>query len=289
MRGNLPFGATTRSAWLTRAALLLLPVLVTLASATVSAEQRDLPEPPVVGEVVAMIEAGVGEAVIVARIQQMPAVPTLTGEEIARLKKRGATEAVLLALVGAAAPTAEGPAVAVDAPTAGGRVMSSTIRVILASSFPVTHYEVFVDGLGVAARGKVFEGQSAPGRILKRPERFDLDEPVVAYEDTVEPGDHSVRVGFAVSRVDEDSTTTNWMDYSRQRYRTSGVRAIDDRSQERGWSVSEAVSCQVGPGQLCVVTVQFGKRSPSRFGGLPIYAVTYEAVVTTAAEPAQHD
>ncbi|MDP7692571.1 MAG: hypothetical protein QGG89_12105 [Vicinamibacterales bacterium] len=289
MRNTFPSGVTVQSVWLTRAVGLVLPVLLTLAAATVSAEQRVLREPPAVAEVVAMIEAGVGEAVIVARIQQMAAVPTLTGEEIARLKERGATEAVLLALVGAAAPTAEGPEVAAGAPMAGGRVRSSTIRVILAPSFPVTHYEVLVDGLAVVARGTVFEGQSEPGRILKRPKRFDLNEPVVAYEDTVAPGDHAVRVGFAVSRVDEDSTTNNWMDYSRQRYRTSGVRAIDDRSAERGWSVSEAVSCQVGPGQLCIVTVQFDKRSPSRFGGLPIYAVTYEAVVTSAAEPGEHN
>lgn len=273
---------------------VLLAVSLTLASAAASAGQTSILEHPAIGEVVSMIEADVSQEVIVARILQMEAVPTLTGEEIVALKQRGATDLVLLALVRAGAPDAPpfgDPAAesTTDLTATPGRtvtsdrtVASSAIRVLIASSFPVTHYEVSVDDISVATRGELFEGESEPGRVLKRPKSFSLEEPAVAFEGDVAPGEHAVLVGFAVSRVNEDPTV-NWMEYSRQRYATSGVRAAEGPGPGRGWSANTAVPCSVASGQTCVVTVRFEKKSPSRFGGLPVYSVTYQVDIATDA------
>ncbi len=185
---------------------LMLAVSLTLASAAASADQASILEHPVIGEIVSMIEADVGQEVIVARILQMEAVPTLTGEEIAALKRRGVTDVVLLALVRAATPGSPRLGAPAAESTADRAVASSAIRVMIAPSFPVTHYEVSVDDLTVATRGTLFVGESEPGRILKRPQRFSLEESVVAFEGKITPGEHSVLVGFAVTRVDEDPT-----------------------------------------------------------------------------------
>lgn len=267
---------------------LMLAVSLTLASAAASANQASIQEHPVIGEIVSMIEADVSQEVIVARILQMEAVPTLTGEEIAALKRWGVTDVVLLALVRAATPGSPRLGAPAAESMADRAVASSAIRVMIAPSFPVTHYEVSVDDLTVATRGALLVGESEPGRILKRPQRFSLEESVVAFEGEVTPGEHPVLVGFAVTRVDEDPTV-NWMEYSRQRYITSGVRAAEGPGPGRGWSANTAVPCSVESGQVCVVTVQFEKKSPSRFGGLPVYSVTYQVDVVTDAGKNRQD
>ena len=259
---------------------IALLTIIFLTSLPVSAQQASAPEHPAIRQILAMVQAGVGDDVIVARIQQMEAVPELSGEEIARLRQNGVSDRVLLELV-QRAHVGEDARSTSHAPSSSPDSSSRTarLRVVIESSFPVTYYEVEVSGQIVATRGESFEGTSEPGRILKQPLPFRLVKPAVAYEDEVEPGEHRVLVGFSVCRVEEDPND-DWMEYSRQQYISSGVQAEDGPGPTKAWSANQAAVCRVEEGQLCVVSAQFGKRSPTRFGGLPIYSVTYRVKVS---------
>lgn len=247
-------------------ALYLYGVLI---SSSAAAQTDPVLEHPVIREVVEMVEAGVGDEVIIARIGQMSDLPSLSGDAIAALKRKGVSDRVLLELV----QNARGEDTAPKAsPRAEG---ASVLRVILESPFPVSFYEIAVDGRVVATRGETYEGQSEPGRALRQPRSFRVDGAESAYEEAIEPGEHRILVGFEVSRV-EDDRRDDWMEYGRQQYVSSGVRAEEKDSAEKNWGANHVAICRVEVGQVCVVNVRFDSKSPTRFGGLPVYSVTYQ-------------
>jgi hypothetical protein len=139
----------------------------------------------------------------------------------------------------------------------------------------VSFYEIAVDDRVVATRGAQYEGQSEPGRALKQPRTFRVDETGSAYEETVTPGEHKILVGFEVSRIEEDRRD-DWGEYSRQQYVSSGVRAEAKDRAGRNWGANQAAICRIDAGRVCVVNVRFDSSSPTRLGGLPVYSVAYQ-------------
>jgi hypothetical protein len=216
-----------------------------------------------------MVEAGVGDEVIIARIRQMTDLPSLSGDAIAALKRKGVSDRVLLELVQGArsgGTAAEGPL---------GTEGASKLRVIIESPFPVSFYEIVVDGRTVATQGERYEGESEPGRALKQPRTFRVDETHSAYDGSIEPGEHKILVGFEVSGVEGDRRD-DWGEYARQQYVSSGVHAEENDRAGRNWGANHAAICRVEKGQVCLVNVRFDSKSATRFGGLPVYSVTYD-------------
>lgn len=233
---------------------------------------------PAVQEVVAMLEAGLGEEVIVARVAQLSDVPELTGQILSALKDRGATDRVLLALIAASDRGVVRPA------PAGPR---GWLRVVVAPSFSVSQLGVSVDGTTVATQGVLPRGESEPGRMLPQPSRIELDQPLVVWEGETDPGAHLVQLGFGVARIEVDPNDI-WLEYSRQSYTASGV-LLPNEPARSGWQEGHAAICQVGPGERCQVVATFEKRAPTRFGGLPLYLVSYDVSVARVPADASHD
>jgi hypothetical protein len=237
-------------------------VLLVAALATAAQEPPQLRH-PAVHEVVSMLEAGLGEEVILARVAQLRDLPTLSGDTLAALKTRGASDRMLLVLVDGGD--------AARAPAAAGT--DAWLRVVVAPSFPVTQLGVSVDGQTVATRGVLPQGESEPGRILRQPRQIPLDEPLVVWEGEAAAGAHLVQLGFGVARVEVDPDDI-WLEYSRQTYAASGV-LLPGQPPRDGWQTGQAAVCTLAVGQVCEVVARLDKRSPTRFGGLPAYFVSY--------------
>ena len=267
------------------AAIALFLLTLTATTAAPAAQEASALRHPALQEVLAMLAANLGEEVILARVVRLEAVPPLSGQALADLKSRGASDRLLLALL-AANRDVDGtepvsPSVSPSSPAA------ARLRIVIAPSFAVTQYRVAIDGESVHTEGTVPEGRSEPGRILRQPHRIALDEPRVAWDGEVAPGTHAVQVGYAMVRVEVDPHD-DWLEYSRQSYSASGVR-LPDQADGDGWSLAAPALCEVAATQVCEVVATFGKRSPTAFGGLPHYSVSYDVSVTTVPNDATHD
>jgi len=253
-------------------ALFLLPI------AAFSGDSSDL-EDSRVQEVLLMTEAGMSEQVILARVEQIGAFPILEAIELAELKKRGVSDRVLMYMIehgqvkasgepAATAPVAQDPPPAVEDAEAG-------IRVVVVRSFRVTYIEVALGGEIVQHSGRLWEGKSDPGVMLKRPRILRGDEVFTAYEAAVQPGTHEVAVGFAFSAVEGDPRD-EWAEFEGEWYVTRGVRAGSERFEKQNDEDNPGATCSVEAGQICEVTATFHKKAPTPLGGLPDYSVTYE-------------
>jgi hypothetical protein len=172
------------------------------------------------------------------------------------------------------------PGVAATPPEVGQETAS--IEVVIERPFMITYYEVAIDDEVLAHRGKLWEGISEPGHILKRPSKIGRrkDTTLDALDIDVTPGSHEVAVGFAVTWVEDDSNDNGWGKYNQEFYVNRGVRAVaDDDDHEGECGTRTTIACDVQPGQTCVVTATLEKRAPSALGGLPIYSVSYQTKV----------
>lgn len=259
-------------------------------------------ENPAVREILAMTEAGVGEAVILARIAQIDSWPELTGEEIAALKKKKVGDRVLLRLVeraGAApetrpeprsepepepsqrsepapapAPVPAPPPAEPDGATAATAAETPPrLRVELTTDFPVHWVEVRVDGRRVAELGELLSGESEPAGILSPPVRLRFRDSRVVYEGDVKPGERRVEVSYAVTEVEADPDD-EWSEYSRQSYASAGVWASGKRPEGR-WTAAKSAKCVARAEQTCHVIAKTSRKAKTRFGGDPVYGLSY--------------
>ncbi|MBP7146319.1 MAG: hypothetical protein KBD01_02155 [Acidobacteria bacterium] len=310
-------------------AVLCLPVVLVLAAASSRAEpDAGALAHPTIQEVLTMVEARVGDVVIEARIKQMDDVPSLTGTEIAELKRRGVSDNVLYRLVQAGrvaavmkdapppreipdlpnykpaqekrtlksgkerrgeAPAAsasrastpattepqptprtpqedavEEPQFAPESPLDERPLLGpdeSIIRIVMRSLFPVTFYKITLDGKTVASRGKQYEREEITGRRAETPREFRFG-PLEVHEIVVPAGEHRLSAGFSVAQLD-----TGYGKYARARYISQGVDSLPATDANRG------ALCQLQAGQVCTVTVNFGRRR--RLAAATEYSVDY--------------
>ena len=279
--------------WILLVAGLMAPLTAAIAIADTALEH------PAVREILAMTEAGVGEAVILARIDQIDSWPELTGEEIAALKKKNVGDRVLLRLVERAgvdsepepepqfepaaapvpapvSPSAE-PAEAVEAVEATAAESPPRLRVELATDFPIHWVEVWVDGRRVAELGELLSGESDPAGILSPPARLRFRDSRVVYEGDVEQGERRVEVSYAVTEVEADPDD-EWSEYSRQSYSSAGVWASGKRPEGR-WTAAKSAKCVARAEQTCHVIAKTSRKAKTRFGGEPVYGLSYRVSV----------
>ncbi len=267
------------------------PVLVALLAVTIAltlpAAAQEKPsafDNPAVQEVLAMVEAGVSENVMTARIEKIGAFPELDGRELAELKRRGVPDSVLLLMLQMTAPKAAPPTGASDAqqpvaqPDAPIPEGLGLVRVVVERPIRVTYYEVVVAGDLVHSEGRLWEGSSGAGMHLKRPSFVRGKDPILAYESPVDPGKHVVGVGFAVSTVEGDPSD-EWSEYAGEHYETRGILATGVDLPGQAPMGNPGAECQVFADQVCEVVATFERTSPSRLGGLPIYSVHYRVEV----------
>lgn len=273
--------------------VFLVSVLLAVApAANAPSDEADGLDHPAIREVLAMVEAGVGNEVILARVERMKTVPELSGEEIAALRKKGVGDRVLLALIerggrtpvppAAAAPAvpppATPPASAVPPkPAPGG---TAAVRVVLESGFPLNYLEVRLDGETVHTLGRALRGESEQAGFLPRPETIRPGKDRVVFERAVPPGRHEIDVGFAVTRVEGDPED-EWHEYSREAYASSGVGLEGSAVRSAGdgeWSDRPPAVCEVTAGATCEVVVTPRKQGRAR-GGLTSYGLSYRVSV----------
>ncbi len=292
--------------------LMAFAIVCTLG-ASIFANNEPALEQAAIKEVIAMVEGGVADYVIIARIEKMEQVPLLGGQELAVLKKKGVSDQVLLALVESAtaksrlsktraepsAAAAEGvtqasaspaPAPALT-PLSPGRTATlaplsqsvpeplpegaGLIRVRLRSSFRISYYEVVLDGRSVATKGAILTGQSEPGMVLARASFFRPDKDEIIFEQIVPKGQHALLIGFAISEVNSDPEDP-LNEYSRESYESRGVRAETSTSATGLWGVNRPAICKIAEGEICELSARLSKRRTRRFGASTIYAVDYK-------------
>ena len=161
-----------------------------------------------------------------AAVEQIGTFPVLTGDDLAHLKKLGVSDAVLVFMIEhaqaeTAIPAPAPPSSAPETP-AGAEGSEGGIRVIIDRGFRITYYEVAIDNEIVQHAGKLWEGKSDPGVMLRRPRVLRGDTIFTAYEVAVEPGAYDVSVGFAFSTVEGDPRD-EWGEYEGEWYVTRGI------------------------------------------------------------------
>lgn len=224
-------------------------------------EEAIHPSHPAVAEILAMAEAGVGDAVIVARIERMEEVPALDGQSLAALKRQGISDVVLEALVRRSGKVA--------VPSGQAR-----LSVRFEATFPVHFLEVTIDGSVVLSRGKILTGRSEPGGVLERPRAIPHSEGKFLVEVVVEAGSHLVEVGYAVIDVETDPDDP-WREYSRERYRVSGVATSAGKPAAETLIRAEGVRFEIDPGETRQLVVVASRRPAGRLGGRFVYGIEY--------------
>ncbi len=241
-------------------------------------------------EVLAMVDGGLSLEIIWAKIHNIGSFPELSGTDLVYLKERGVPDNALVRMIEleqAAAPAPAVPAAPAVVPPVAAPVPeipgeTGAIRVVIERPFMITYYEVAIDGEMLAHRGKLWEGMSEPGHILKRPSKIGKrkDTMITALETDVTPGSHEVAVGFASTWVEDDSDHNGYGKFNQEFYVNRGVRAVTaDDDHEGEWGTKTAIACDVPAGQTCVVTATLEKHAPTGLGGIPIYSVRYEKTV----------
>jgi hypothetical protein len=261
-----------------RAAVPLVTVcalcIATVADASESAGLQDA----AVQQIITMARAGLSERVILAKAEQIAAFPVLSGDDLARLKEIGVTDQVLVFMIEHAQPTPmaspAAPASPETAASASERAPTSGIRVVIDSDTRITYREIAIDDEVVHQSGKVWDGRSDPGVMLRRPPVLTGDPISTAYEVEVEPGIYDVSAGFAFSTVEGDPRD-EWGEYEGEWYVTRGIRATGPPLPNEKDGANPGAVCEIAEGQICVVTARFEGQRPTPLGGLPDYSISY--------------
>jgi len=218
-------------------------------------------------DLVALHEAGVSEEAMVRMIQLGAAAPA---ESVPPAAAAPAPAPITTSKAVVAPVTEASEPISVDP--------SGRIEVILKRDFRITFFEVAIDGETSASSGRLWEGASEPGMMLRRPGRVRKDNTFTALDLAVEPGSYEVAVGFAVSVVEDDPDLNDeWGKFTVERYVNRGVRAMESPEDpaEGEWGTPAAINCTVAAGKTCTVTATLERRAPTRLGGIPVYSVSY--------------
>ncbi len=234
-------------------------------------------------EVLAMAEGGLSQYVILSKVEDIGSFPEISGTDLVYLKEHGVPDGALVRMIELEEGSAPAPAAPMVIPPIAVPVPeipenTGAIRVVIERPFMITYYEVAVDGEMLAHRGKLWEGMSEPGHILKRPSKIGKrkDTMITALETDVAPGSHEIAVGFASTWVEDDSDNNGYGKFNQEFYVNRGVRAVAADDDIKGeWGTKTAIACDVQPGQTCVVTAKLEKHAPTGLGGIPIYSVSY--------------
>lgn len=266
--------------------VVLALVLWFFGFAAAAGEGQPITADPRVREVITMVQGGLSAAVILAKVDDLGAFPELTAQDLVTLKGRGVPEQVLVRMVelreaAPLAPALAAPAAVEARPLASevAEAPSALLRVEIERGFPVTYYEVAVDGEVVATAGRLWQGESRPGEKLQRPSRVREGERFLALELEVSPGEHEVAVGFSVTSVEDsaDNLTDPWSSTAVEHYLNRGVRAVSapEDAVPGEWSAATATRCTATPDAPCTVVASFERQAPTPLGGLPVYGVRY--------------
>jgi len=260
----------------------LAGALVFLASTIAFGSTTRALDDPAIQQIATMAEAGMSEQVILAKAAQIGAFPVLSGDDLTRLKELGISDAVLVFMIEHAqeeihipTPAPPTPAPATDT---GAEDPEGGIRVIVDRDFRITYYEVVIDDEIVQHAGKLWEGKSDPGVMLRRPRILKGDAVNTAYEAAVEPGSYEISVGFAFSTVEGDPRD-EWGEYEGEWYVTRGIRATGEPLPNQQDGDNPGAVCTMAKGQICEVRARLGSKRPTPLGGLPDYSITYEVTI----------
>jgi hypothetical protein len=265
-----------------RASCVLAAVILAIGLTTQSGIAAGVDNPSIQA-LLTMIEEGAEEEEILDRAEEIGTFPQLDGHDLAELKRRGMSDAVLLKIIelSMAAPTPKPPR---ETPAASDMTPADRgmIRVTLEYPFPITFYEVVLDKRVVHAEGKLWEGSVGPGLTLDPPEVVGHQTPKVVLETPVAPGRHTTLVGFAVSEVRADPSET-WGEPSGEHYETRGILATDGSLAGQAPAGNPGGVCVVEAGHLCEVYVTPQRTSSSVLGGASVYSVRYRVRVVGPA------
>jgi len=251
-----------------------------------------------VQEILTLARAGIPASVILAEVEDIGSFPELDADDLVALHEAGVSEEAMVRMIqlGAKAPVEPAPSVAAapaPAPVQTGGAAAAPvtdvpeptvadpagrIEVVLKRDFRITFYEVLIDGETNASSGRLWEGESEPGMMLRRPGRVRKDNTFTALDLDVEPGSYEVAVGFAVSVVEDDPDLSDeWGKFTVEQYINRGVRASASPEDPVAgeWGTPAAIDCTVAAGETCTVTATLERRAPTRFGGIPVYNVSY--------------
>ncbi len=252
-----------------------------------AAEQKSALDDNRVVEVLAMVDGGLSLEIIWAKVHDIGSFPELSGTDLVTLKEHGVPDRVLVRMIELEQSAAPVPAVPAAVPPVVAPIPeipgdTGAIRVVIERPFMITYYEVAIDGEMLAHRGKLWEGISEPGHVLKRPSKIGKrkDTMITALETDVTPGSHEIAVGFASTWVEDDSDHNGYGKFNQEFYVNRGVRAVAaDDDHEGEWGTKTAIACDVPAGQTCVVTAKLEKHAPTGLGGIPIYSVSYRTSI----------
>jgi hypothetical protein len=271
-------------------------MVVFVCVSVIHAETPPATEHPAVQEVLTMVEAGLSEAVVLERVDNIGAFPDLDGTTLAVLAERGVSERVLVRMIQLEAedglqktrapaplpePAQDNPE---SSPNPGLAPGQAELRVVVECAFRITFLEVTVDGGEVLTVGKLWEGEGMAGERIRRPRWIKGETPSVAFEGPVSAGEHEIGVGFAITHVQMDDPNDEWGEYSRERYVSRGMRASGEPIGEVGEEVRKPAVCKVSPGDICEVTAILEKTRTSKLGGVPRMSVHYEVKVVPAEQ-----
>ena len=232
-----------------------------------------------VQQIITMAKAGLSEQVILAKAEQVGAFPVLSGDDLAELKTIGVTDSVLVFMIEHAQKkidaAAAAPAPSTIDETAAEQAPATGIRVVIDRGTRITYYEVAIDSEIVHHSGKLWEGKSDPGIMLRRPRVLRGDAIFNAYEATVEPGAYDVSIGYAFSSVEGDPRD-EWGEYEGEWYVTRGIRAVGTPLSNQKEGDNPGAVCEVAEGLVCEVTVRLEGQRPTPLGGLPDYSISYD-------------
>jgi len=263
----------------TRAAVLVIAVSALCVAYVAEAGESPGLEDAAIQQIITMAKAGLSEHVILAKAEQIGVFPVLSGDDLARLKEIGVTDAVLVFMIEHAQKkidaAAAAPAPSTVDDTAAEQAPATGIRVVIDRGTRITYYEVAIDSEIVHHSGKLWEGKSDPGIMLRRPRVLRGDAIFNAYEATVEPGAYDVSIGYAFSSVEGDPRD-EWGEYEGEWYVTRGIRAVGTPLSNQKEGDNSGAVCEVAEGLVCEVTVRLEGQRPTPLGGLPDYSISYD-------------
>ncbi len=273
----------------------LAAFLLTAAAPSFAGDDPSALSDPRVAQVMAMAEGGLSHDLVLAKVEDIGAFPELSGPDLVALKQAGVPEDILIRMIElekAPAPAPAGGPLPAAAPAPAAHTtppapqpgepsvdaeQPAHLKVVIERPFRITYYEVAVDGEVLAHRGKLWEGRSEMGQRLKRPSRIGKrqDTVIEALDTDIEPGTHQIAVGFAVTWVEDDADQNDdWGETAHEFYVNRGVRAVDD-GHPGEWGPQHPIECTVAAGETCTVIATVEKRAPTKFGGIPVFSVSY--------------
>jgi hypothetical protein len=263
----------------------LVPLLAAMAVGTPVelAARTDALDDSATRAVLEMISSGQTDEEVLEKLDELAPFPEFNGHDLAELKRRGASDRVLLRMLElsgsggtpqpAAVTTPRRPVPELTAPLG-----ESMIRVLVDCPFDVTYFEIALDGEIKDTKGKLWKGSVGAGEHLAPPPNVTVKGSDELFESAVAPGRHTATVGFAVTRVRQDPSGV-WGQEAGEYYDTRGIRATSSFLPGQAPSGNPGAVCDLRAGQLCEITVTPQYSSSPLLGGASVYNVRYQVSV----------